>query len=92
MIFLNFVNIKIDFRKEKILMFLKIVGNFGTGWHTAEGDISSAYRSFSNEKIFGRMGINIGLSQVRISKSVFRIRFRWGINIGLSQVRISKLD
>ena len=41
-----------------------LVGNFGTGWHTAEGDISSAYRSFSNEKIFGRMGIYIGLSQV----------------------------
>ena len=40
------------------------VGIFGTGWHTAEGDISSAYRSFSNQKIFGRMGIYIGLNQV----------------------------
>ena len=40
------------------------MGIFGTGWHTAEGDISSAYRSFSNQKIFGRMGIYIGLNQV----------------------------
>ena len=47
---------------KNILFFS--VGNYGHGWHTAEGDISSAYRSFSNEKIFGRMGIYIGLSQV----------------------------
>jgi len=41
------------------------VGIYGTSWHVAEGDVSSAYRAFSNEKIFGRMGVYVGLKQVR---------------------------
>jgi len=45
------------------LAFCFQVGNYGSSWHVAEEDISSAYRAFSNEKIFGRMGIYIGLKQ-----------------------------
>jgi len=48
----------------KNYLILFPVGNYGSSWHVAEGDISSAYRAFSNEKIFGRMGIYVGLKQV----------------------------
>ena len=39
----------------------------GCGWHVAEAEISSAYRSFSNEKIQGRLGIYIGIDHVNIT-------------------------
>merc|ERR1719266_3114475 len=44
-----------------------LVGIYGCGWHVAEAEISSAYRSFSNEKIQGRLGIYIGIDHVNIT-------------------------
>merc|ERR1719273_2406287 len=44
-----------------------LVGIYGCGWHVAEAEISSAYRSFSNEKIQGRIGIYIGIDHVNIT-------------------------
>merc|ERR1719468_292500 len=44
-----------------------LIGICGSGWHTAEAQISSAYRSFSNEKIQGRIGIYVGLDHVNIT-------------------------
>ena len=39
----------------------------GCGWHVAEAEISSAYRSFSNEKIMGKLGIYIGIDHVNVT-------------------------
>ena len=47
--------------------FCFAVGTCANGWHTAEAEISSAYRSFSNEKIHGRMGIYIGLVSTNVT-------------------------
>merc|ERR1711962_504825 len=44
-----------------------LVGIYGWGWHVAEAEISSAYRSFSNEEIQGRIGIYIGIDHVNIT-------------------------
>merc|ERR1719357_2005311 len=44
-----------------------LVGIYGCGWHVAEAEISSAYRSFSNEEIQGRIGIYIGIDHVNIT-------------------------
>jgi len=44
-----------------------LVGIYGCGWHVTEAEISSAYRSFSNEKIQGRIGIYIGIDHVNIT-------------------------
>ena len=43
------------------------VGICGCGWHTAEAEISSAYRAFSNEKFNGQIGIYIGLTHVNVT-------------------------
>jgi len=63
-------------------LFKFSVGNYGASWHVAEGDISSAYRAFSNEKIFGRMGVYVGLKQVCfciniILSSPFNFSLKW---------------
>jgi len=44
-----------------------LVGICGCGWHTAEAEITSAYRSFSNEKIYGKIGVYIGLTHVNVT-------------------------
>merc|ERR1711971_943274 len=44
-----------------------LVGIYGCGWHVAEAEISSAYRSFSNEKIMGKLGIYIGIDHVNVT-------------------------
>lgn len=44
-----------------------LIGICGCGWHTAEADISSAYRAFSNEKLNGRIGVYIGLMHVNVT-------------------------
>jgi len=44
-----------------------LIGIYGCGWHTAEAEISSAYRSFSNEKIQGKIGIYIGIDHVNVT-------------------------
>ena len=43
------------------------VGSCGSGWHTAEAEIISSYRAFSNEKIHGRMGVYIGLNSANVT-------------------------
>ena len=58
------------FDGKKILTknYFKIsVGICGCGWHTAEAEITSAYRSFSNEKIYGKIGVYIGLTHVNVT-------------------------
>ena len=65
-------------RKERFTTFTSVilslfvggttlVGICGCGWHTAEAEISSAYRSFSNEKINGLLGVYIGLDHVNVT-------------------------
>lgn len=65
-------------RKERFTTFTSVilslfvggttlVGICGCGWHTAEATISSAYRSFSNEKIHGQVGVYIGLDHVNVT-------------------------
>ena len=44
-----------------------LVGSIGSGWHTSEAEIHSSYRSFSNEKIHGKMGIYIGLNSANVT-------------------------
>ena len=36
-------------------------------WHVGEVEISSAYRSFSNEKFQGKIGVYVGLYQVNVT-------------------------
>lgn len=65
-------------RKERFTTFTSVIlslfvggttliGICGCGWHTAEAEISSSYRSFSNEKIRGQIGVYIGLDHVNIT-------------------------
>lgn len=44
-----------------------LVGTCGSGWHTSEAEVISSYRSFSDEKIHGKMGIYIGLLSANIT-------------------------
>jgi len=39
----------------------------GCNWHVGEAEISTAYRSFSNEKFHGKIGVYIGLSQINVT-------------------------
>ena len=48
-------------------LFSFLVGSCASGWHTAEAEITSAYRSFSSEKIHGRMGVYIGLTSANVT-------------------------
>lgn len=77
-LFLAFFVIFPGIRKERFTTFLSVtlslfvgvsilIGTCANGWHTAEAEISSAYRSFSNEKIQGRMGIYIGLVSANVT-------------------------
>ena len=67
-LWVSVVNLR-DLTKKKpdVLNFFFTVGICGCGWHTAEADISSAYRAFSNEKINGRIGVYIGLMHVNVT-------------------------
>ena len=71
------------------------VGQHGSAWHTAEVEISSAYRAFSKEKVMGTLGVNIGLNSVNVTLKALPIynqssdidyneRFHW---IGATQIR-----
>jgi len=67
----------------------------GSAWHTADVEISSAYRAFSKEKVMGTLGVNIGLNSVNVTLKALPIynqssdidyneRFHW---VGATQIR-----
>lgn len=77
-LFIAFFVVFPGIRKERFTTFLSVtlslfvgvsilVGSCGSGWHTSEAEIISSYRSFSNEKIHGRMGIYIGLNSANVT-------------------------
>ena len=55
-------NRRFEIREKHVMNSLQ-----GCGWHVAEAEISSAYRSFSNEKIMGKLGIYIGIDHVNVT-------------------------
>jgi len=72
-----------------------LVGQHGSGWHSAEAQISTAYRAFSKEKINAELGINIGLNSVNVTLQALPVhnnsasidyneRFNW---IGADQMK-----
>jgi hypothetical protein len=72
-----------------------LVGQHGSAWHTAEAEVSTAYRAFSKEKVMADLGINIGLNAVNVSLRALPVhnqsssidyneRFYW---IGSSQMK-----
>ena len=74
---------------------LSLVGQHGSAWHTADVEISSAYRAFSKEKVMGTLGVNIGLNSVNVTLKALPIynqssdidyneRFHW---VGATQIR-----
>ena len=76
-------------------IFLFPVGQHGSAWHTAEVEISSAYRAFSKEKVMGTLGVNIGLNSVNVTLKALPLynqssdidyneRFHWD---GATQIR-----
>ena len=71
------------------------VGQHGSAWHTAEAEVSTAYRAFSKEKVMADLGVNIGLNAVNVSLRALPVhnqsssidyneRFYW---IGASQMK-----
>ena len=61
------------------------VGTCASGWHTAEAEISSAYRSFSNEKIHGKMGIYIGLTSANITLEAMPIYYNRTMDVNFNE-------
>ncbi len=43
------------------------MGIFACGWHTAEAEISTAYRAFSDSRIHGHIGVYVGLGQINVT-------------------------
>ena len=43
------------------------MSGFGSEWHTAEEQITSAYRAFSTEKIVASLGVHIGFNHVNVT-------------------------
>jgi len=105
-LFLAFVIIFPGVRRQRFTTFTSVtlslfvgtailVGQHGSAWHTAEVEISSAYRAFSKEKVMGTLGVNIGLNSVNVTLKALPIynqssdidyneRFHW---IGATQIR-----
>jgi len=105
-LFLAFVIIFPGVRRQRFTTFTSVtlslfvgtailVGQHGSAWHTAEVEISSAYRAFSKEKVMGTLGVNIGLNSVNVTLKALPIynqssdidyneRFHW---TGATQVR-----
>jgi len=86
-LFLAFFVVFPGIRKERFTTFLSVtlslfvgvsilIGTCASGWHTAEAEISSAYRSFSNEKIHGKMGIYIGLVSANVTLEAMPIYYK----------------
>jgi len=105
-LFLAFVIIFPGVRRQRFTTFTSVtlslfvgtailVGQHGSAWHTAEVEISSAYRAFSKEKVMGTLGVNIGLNSVNVTLKALPIynqssdidyneRFHWE---GATQIR-----
>jgi len=105
-LFLAFVIIFPGVRRQRFTTFTSVtlslfvgtailVGQHGSAWHTAEVEISSAYRAFSKEKVMGTLGVNIGLNSVNVTLKALPIynqssdidyneRFHWA---GATQIR-----
>lgn len=77
-LFLAFVVIFPGVRRQRFTTFTSVtlslfvgtailVGQHGSGWHTADAQISTAYRAFSREKINAELGIDIGLNSVNVT-------------------------
>ena len=54
-------------KSEYMLNFFITVTNNGSCWHVSEAWIRSDYRSFSTEKIEGKLGVYIGLQHVNVT-------------------------
>jgi len=105
-LFLAFVIIFPGVRRQRFTTFTSVtlslfvgtailVGQHGSAWHTAEVEISSAYRAFSKEKVMGTLGVNIGLNSVNVTLKALPLynqssdidyneRFHW---VGATQIR-----
>eukprot|EP00090_Calanus_glacialis_P029991 TRINITY_DN4821_c0_g1_i1.p1 TRINITY_DN4821_c0_g1~~TRINITY_DN4821_c0_g1_i1.p1 ORF type:complete len:547 (-),score=121.26 TRINITY_DN4821_c0_g1_i1:176-1816(-) len=105
-LFLAFIIIFPGVRRQRFTTFTSVtlslfvgtailVGQHGSAWHTAEVEISSAYRAFSKEKVMGVLGVHIGLNSVNVTLKAMPIynqssdidyneRFHW---IGASQMK-----
>jgi len=105
-LFLAFIIIFPGVRRQRFTTFTSVflslfvgtailLGQHGSGWHTAEAQISTAYKAFSREKIHADIGVHIGLNSVNISLRALPIhnhsasidyneRFTW---IGASQMK-----
>jgi len=105
-LFLAFVIIFPGVRRQRFTTFTSVtlslfvgtailVGQHGSAWHTADVEISSAYRAFSKEKVMGTLGVNIGLNSVNVTLKALPIynqssdidyneRFHW---VGATQIR-----
>jgi len=77
-LFLAFIIIFPGVRRQRFTTFTSValslfvgtailLGQNGTGWHTSEAQISSAYRAFSRDKIHAHLGVNIGLNSVNVT-------------------------
>ncbi|EFX87619.1 hypothetical protein DAPPUDRAFT_42960, partial [Daphnia pulex] len=93
-LFVAFLIVLPGMRKERFTTFtsvtislfvgavILVTGN-GCGWHTGEGQITSSYRAFSNEKIIAKLGIHIGFNHVNVtlrSAGVFNLSDRIDYN------------
>lgn len=98
-LFLAFVIIFPGVRRQRFTTFTSValslfvgtailIGQHGAGWHSAEAEISTAYRAFSRDKIHAHLGVNIGLNSVNVtlralpihnhsSNIDFNERFHW---------------
>ena len=61
------------------------VGNNGSSWHTATTEVSTAYRSFSNEKIMGKMGVYIGLAHANVTLEAMPIYYNTSMDINFNE-------
>lgn len=83
-------------RKERFTTFTSVllslfvggttlIGICGCGWHTAEAEISSAYRAFSTEKVRGIIGVYIGLDHVNITLSAMPQYYNGSMDINFNE-------
>jgi len=105
-LFIAFVIIFPGVRRQRFTTFTSValslfvgtailIGQHGSAWHTAETQISSAYRAFSKEKVMGVLGVNIGLNSVNVTLRALPVynqsmdidyneRFHW---VGATQIQ-----
>lgn len=105
-LFLAFLLIFPGIRKERISTFICVTTSlfvgavillttFGTDWHVSGASIASPYRAFSREKLFGDIGVRIGLDSFNVTLKAspvhrhsedinYNERFTW---LGASQLK-----